>query len=446
MPCLDATMRTTARRLRSLAAVTFVLVVGFGSPAWAQPTPQELVAEDVAAGDRFGTAVAASATSIAVGAPSASTAESAVYLFEAQAGKWILTTAFNSTSPVERNLFGASVAIEEDVIVIGAPGTNSNEGAVYVFERNLGSWILCATLTPSSTQQEFFGTAVAMSGNVIVVAAANNDPVSVFLGENGTWELVAELKPGGPATAESLAAVAVNGATIAATGTSQFGTAVFGFESQDGGTSWQEIGQFGPPPQANSFGVAVALDTDALLIGATTPGVEEPGNAYLYSQSSQGNNTLEFDAGNEQSGFGAAVAIDFPLAVIGAPLSQVGQNFEQGNVTVRAQNQGGPNGWGVVTTLVGPNGETGDAFGGAVAVHGSNVVVGAPGKNSQTGAAYAYVVNAGGPGGPQPTATPTATPPPGIDDDGCAVTPHGSDSGVGLAWLAIPLLIALRRR
>jgi MYXO-CTERM domain-containing protein len=100
----------------------------------------------------------------------------------------------------------------------------------------------------------------------------------------------------------------------------------------------------------------------------------------------------------------------------------------------------------VVTTLVGPNGETGDAFGGAVALHGSNVVVGAPGKNSQTGAAYAYVVNAGGPGGPQSTATPTATPGRGIDDDGCAVTAHGSDSGVGLALLAIPLLIALRRR
>jgi hypothetical protein len=445
MPLPYATGRTTARRLRALAALTVVLVVGFGSPAWAQSTPQELVVEELNPGDRFGVAVAAAATSIAVGAPSASTAESAVYLFEGQAGKWVLTTAFNSTSPVERNLFGAAVALEEDVIVIGAPGTNHDEGAVYVYERNLGSWILCATLTPSTTQQEFFGTAVAISGNVIVVAAADNNPVSVFLGQNGTWELVTELKPGGPATAESLAAVAVNGATIAATGTSQFGTAVFGFESQDGGASWQEIGQFGPPPQADSFGVAVALDVDALLIGATTPGVQEPGNAYLYTQSSQGSNTLEFDAGSGQSGFGAAVAIDSSLAVIGAPLSQVGQNSEQGTVTVRAQNQGGPNGWGVVTTLVGPNGESGDAFGAAVAVEGSHVVVGAPGKNSQTGAAYAYMVTAGGPGGPQPTATPTAASRPG-DDDGCAVTPRGSDSGVGLVLLAIPLLIALRRR
>src|SRR5262249_50294974 len=154
---------------------------------------------------------------------------------------------------------------------------------------------------------------------------------------------------------------------------------------------------------------------------------------------------LEFDAGNEQSGFGAAVAIDFPLAVIGAPLSQVGQTPEQGNVTVRAQNQGGPNGWGVVTTLAGPNGEIRESFGSAVAVRGSNVVVGAPGKNAQTGAAYAYLVNAGGPGEPQPTTIPTATVRPGSDDDGCAVTPHGSHSGGGLALLASPLLIALRR-
>ena len=275
------------------------------------------------------------------------------------------------------------------------------------------------------------------------VAAADNDPVSVFRAQNGTWELVTELHPGGSATAASLAAVAVNEGTIAATGTSQFGTAVFGFESQDGGLSWQEIGQFGPPPQANSFGVAVALDVDSLLIGATTPGVQEPGSAFLYSQSNQGANTLEFDAGNDQSAFGAAVAIDGELAVIGAPLSRVGQNFDQGTVTVRAQNQGGPNGWGEVTTLAGPNGEAGDRFGSAVAVGGANVVVGASNKNSLAGAAYVYVVEPGGPGGPQPTATPR----PALDDDGCAVTPNGSDGRGALAFLAIPLLlIALRRR
>src|SRR5215831_18623871 len=119
MPCRYATMRTTARRLRWFAALTFALVVGSGSPAFAQPTPQELIVDGLVPGDRFGFAVAAAATSIAVGAPSASTAESAVYLFEAQAGKWVLTTAFTSTSPVERDLYGASVAMEDDVIVIG---------------------------------------------------------------------------------------------------------------------------------------------------------------------------------------------------------------------------------------------------------------------------------------------------------------------------------------
>ena len=153
MPCLYAAMRTTARRLRSLAALTFVLVVGFGSPAWAQPTPQELVADGLGEGDRFGAAVAAAATTIVVGAPSTTSSETAAYIFEAQAGKWVLTTAFSTTGGSDRNRLGASVAIENDVIVVGAPGTNPNEGAAYILERNLGAWMLSATLTPSTTSK-----------------------------------------------------------------------------------------------------------------------------------------------------------------------------------------------------------------------------------------------------------------------------------------------------
>lgn len=430
------------------AAVGIAVAVGVCSPARAQPQPQELVPEGIGPGAHFGAAVAASANTIVVGAPDAllgNTPSSTAFVFEAQGGVWSVTAAFNTTGPAADGRLGAAVAVDGDVIVVGAPGTGGGQGAAYILERSGGLWSETATLSPSATPQQAFGTAVAISGAVVVVASADNDPVSVFRRQGDAWALVSELRPGGAVTQASLAAIAVNGATIAATGTSQSGTAVFGYESQDGGASWQEAGQFGPATDANSFGVSLALGTDTLLIGATTPGMQDSGRVYLYSQSS-GPNVVEFAPGDGQSGFGAALAVAGEVAVIGAPQSDVGQNAEQGAAIVRAQNQDGPNGWGVVTTLVGPNGAAGDHFGAAVAVGALNVVVGAPQKNAEAGAAYVYLVEPGGPNEPQPTAVATGTPRPVFDDDGCAVTPSTAGGNAGFILLLVPALLALLRR
>ena len=78
--------------------------------------------------------------------------------------------------------FGESVAIDGDVMVVGAPWERSDgsdpgdnsflAGAAYVFERDGCEWSEVAYLkAPSPEGGEGFGATVAVDGDVIVVGA-----------------------------------------------------------------------------------------------------------------------------------------------------------------------------------------------------------------------------------------------------------------------------------
>src|SRR5262245_33084054 len=65
--------------------------------------------------------------------------------------------------------FGAAVAISADTVVVGAPAAGGGAvGQVYVYVRNATTWSKQAKLIPNDGGGEF-GTAVAISGNTIVV-------------------------------------------------------------------------------------------------------------------------------------------------------------------------------------------------------------------------------------------------------------------------------------
>src|SRR5690242_18456350 len=52
---------------------------------------------------------------------------------------------------VASDLFGSSIAVDGDTVIVGAPGTvvsgMTSHGVAYVFVRNGGAWTLQATLT-----------------------------------------------------------------------------------------------------------------------------------------------------------------------------------------------------------------------------------------------------------------------------------------------------------
>ncbi|MBL8271499.1 FG-GAP repeat protein, partial [Steroidobacter sp.] len=100
--------------------------------------------------------------------------------------------------------FGNSVAIDGNIAVVGATEITSGvldfPGAAYVFERNsAGVWQQTARLTRSSDQQgDMFGADVAIDGNVIVVGDLFHERAYVFEKQGTSWVRTAELGTAGP--------------------------------------------------------------------------------------------------------------------------------------------------------------------------------------------------------------------------------------------------------
>ncbi len=95
-------------------------------------------------------------------------------------------------------------------------------------------------------------------------------------------------------------------------------------------------------------------------------------------------------AGAAEDMFGAAIAASGSTVVVGETLTEVGGHYRAGAAYVFTEGAGG---WASATQigkLVASNPESEESFGGAVAISGKTIVVGAPGRKSGSG------VNAGG--------------------------------------------------
>ncbi|OQB26427.1 MAG: hypothetical protein BWY10_02125 [Chloroflexi bacterium ADurb.Bin180] len=138
-------------------------------------------ASDSAPGDLFGTSVAMGQDVAVVGAPGADGGTGAVYvLVRTQSGtpQWTQAAKLKPSSGEPGDAFGASVDIDGDTIVVGAPGEDrdaENAGGVYVFkrsDRDYGQWSEGRRLRCSApTPNAGCGSSVAISGPVLVAGA-----------------------------------------------------------------------------------------------------------------------------------------------------------------------------------------------------------------------------------------------------------------------------------
>lgn len=121
--------------------------------------------------------------------------------FEEVGGAWLEGPTFFNPSPQTFPSFGRRAALDGDVGVIGAPGQDTalgvNAGAAYVFERDVSGWSLVQTLQGfGAIQQERFGDALALEGTRIVVGSpldfvpgnASGGSVYRFEHVGGQWE------------------------------------------------------------------------------------------------------------------------------------------------------------------------------------------------------------------------------------------------------------------
>ena len=156
----------------------------------------QLVASDGMAGEDFGSSVAISGDTIVVGTGSAVgefASGTGLYVFIKPPGGWSGTLHESAKLTVADSSAGGlgPVGISGDTIVAGSPstqvGSNSRQGAVYVFNKPIAGWtgILhdSAKLTPSSgVTDEGVGVAVAASrGDVFAGAFRNGSLATVYV-------------------------------------------------------------------------------------------------------------------------------------------------------------------------------------------------------------------------------------------------------------------------
>jgi hypothetical protein len=157
-----------------------------------------LKASNLESGDQFGSSVSVSGDSLAVGAvneasgtgsPTDNSAPraGAVYVFTRANRVWTEQAYLKASNASTGYLFGWSVALSQDTLAVGsitessaATGVNGNQtdqsapgsGAAYVFSRDGTTWIEQAYIKASNTGPgDTFGTSVALSGEILAVAA-----------------------------------------------------------------------------------------------------------------------------------------------------------------------------------------------------------------------------------------------------------------------------------
>jgi len=311
-------------------------------------------------GGTFGRSLGIDADTLAVAASGAAR----VYMFARVADTWVEGTSLTPSDGQTDNFFGWSVAITGDLIVVGAPEDDDRgygAGAVYVFPRDGdGPWSQAAKLLASDGQGgDHFGISVALDGETVVVGAWDDDD----LGFSSGSAYVFEPRPaGGWSQAAKLLA-------------------------SDGGP-------------LERFGVSVAIQGDTVIVASSDaqgPLDDYTGAAYVYRRDQSGlwSETQKLTAADGLTGdhLGWSIALDGGLCVIGAWGDDHSGANQAGSAYVFVPDGSGT--WSQVAKLVADDYQAGDEFGYSVALSGNTAVIGAPfddDNGTDSGSAYVFAV------------------------------------------------------
>ncbi|KPA19081.1 hypothetical protein MHK_000701, partial [Candidatus Magnetomorum sp. HK-1] len=167
----------------------------------------KLVASDGEGSDLFGESVAISGNYIIVGAPwndDYASASGSAYIFKWNGSSWSQTDKLTPSDTIGSDYFGWSVSIYGDYAVAGCPSYNgTHSGYVYVFRRSGESWNQVAKKTSSDAANgDRFGWSVSMDNGYFIAGAKGDDDngsgsgsAYIFQGSGSTWTQRAKLKP-----------------------------------------------------------------------------------------------------------------------------------------------------------------------------------------------------------------------------------------------------------
>lgn len=250
-------------------------------------------------GDRFGISLAADGNAAVIGAASDTTAagvsSGSAYIFEREGGQWIQKAILTPEVDGAGDSFGSAVAISGDIVVVGAPndgrpGETLNSGSAYVFVRSGGSWTMQAHLADvAGITGDVFGLGVAAKGSTVLVqgknGGGNRGAIYAYVQKGSAWELQKLLELAPLSVSRLRQTLAFDGTTVmvGVNRTNTDGVVMF----TRTGETWSEALGLGPSMGGGSqFGVALSLEGDTLLVGAPDEenGTVQTGSAHIFTR------------------------------------------------------------------------------------------------------------------------------------------------------------------
>jgi hypothetical protein len=340
------------------------------------------------------------------------------------------------------DFFGDAVALSGNVAVVGAP-TAGPKGAAYVFERTGSAWTEVAKLTGAgATGNANFGFSVAIAGHWILVGAPadsysgvyQSGSVYAFRRTGGQWSQASVLLPPDASAQQSFGlSVAIAGPTAVAgaIGDADNGPLSGAAYVFDWRGAWQPTQKLTPGDGAadDRFGQSVSLSGGTLLVGAYRDDDTASNSGSAYTFTRRGNRWEEGAKLLANDGASGA-AFGYSVA-LGGDLALVGAPFHGSGAAYAFERRG--NRWEQAPSIVGSDSAAGDQFGRAVGIQGGTLLVGAPNASEagiSGGAAYSFVRARGA---WTESAKLTASDAANGDNYGISVAPFGTTALVG-AW------------
>ncbi len=308
--------------------------------------------------------------------------EGAVQVFNAATGAWVRKLL--PPGPATANqFFGFALALSGDTLVVGAHGTNGGRGAIHLF--NLATGALIRSIpNPTDVPNEYFGAAVAISIDFVVAGAygANTNAGRVD---------ILDLKTGSR-TRSIVASPAVSNALFGSALTIEGNILAVGAQGDNANTGkvyFYTVRQYGydlirtlvPSGAAAGTYAGACL---AMFQGRVAIGTNYSGKAFLYDLATEFEHALVPVSPAGDGTFGNSVAINHEYVA-------VGQRFATSNSgAVHLFNSSG-----FEEDTIPPPGGTVDPekFGASVCFDGNTLLATAPEESTQeTKAGAAYLI------------------------------------------------------
>lgn len=319
-----------------------------GEDGWRQEG--KLLAGDGGTAEQFGTSVHLDGDRAVVGTRGdveGGKQSGGAYVYSRLDAGWMEVQKLFASGRSRNDHFGSSVWLDGDVAMVGAQGDNqlgSMAGAAYVYRHTGIRWELDARLTaPDAAPFDYFGTAVCVQGERVVVGARGDDDegkdsgsVYVFRVTETGWVLDQKLSP---------------------------------FDGcRDG-----------------AFGASISMSGSRMLVGAygDDDSGKRSGSVYIYAWDGKRwrfEQKLTAPDGRATDQFGRSVCLDGARAIVGAHGDQIDSSRKAGSAYLFKR---GNAGWVLTAKLVPDPARTLAQFGRSVSMDGSVVAVGSHGDGGR---------------------------------------------------------------